>query len=64
VLNDNDNEETENIEVQAASLPWLNDKEFLQKHCMSRDCFDFVLDLIKDHSVFKKLEGKSARLQT
>ena len=60
-LND---EETDNIDVEAASLPWLNDEEFLQKYRMSCECFDFVLDLIKDHSVFKKLEGKSGRPQT
>jgi len=63
-LNDGDDEEDENIEVEAASLPWLNDEEFLQKCRMSRECFGFVLDLIKDHFVFKKIEGKSGRSQT
>jgi len=28
---DGDDEEDENTEVEAASLPWLNDEEFLQK---------------------------------
>jgi len=62
--NEEDDKETENIEVEAAALPWLKDEEFLQKYRMSRECFDFVLDLIKNHSVFKKLEGKCGRPQT
>ena len=57
-------EEDDNIEVEAAALPWLNDEEFLQKYRMSRECFDFVLDQIKGHSVFKKLEGRNGRPQT
>ena len=63
-LDANDEEEDDNMEIEAAALPWLNDEEFLQKYRMSRECFDFVLDLIKDHSVFKQLEGKSGRPQT
>jgi len=63
-LDTNDDEEEDNMEIEAAALPWLNDEEFLQKYRMSHECFDFVLDLIKDHSVFKQLEGKSGRPQT
>jgi len=63
-LDANDEEEDNNMEIEAAALPWLNDEEFLQKYRMSHECFDFVLDLIKDHSAFKQLEGKSGRPQT
>eukprot|EP00980_Cylindrotheca_fusiformis_P027095 scaffold18779_cov93-Cylindrotheca_fusiformis.AAC.1 len=33
--------------------PWLSDDEFLQKYRMSRKSFHRVLDLIKDHEIFK-----------
>jgi hypothetical protein len=32
--------------------PWLNDDEFLQKYRVSRDGFQHLLNLIKDHPVF------------
>lgn len=34
--------------------PWLSSEEFLQKYRMSRDSFRRLVDLIKDHAVFKE----------
>jgi DDE superfamily endonuclease len=48
--------ETENKEASDSSdesvQPWLNDDEFIQKYRMSRESFDRLLDMIKDHPVF------------
>jgi len=62
--NDEDEDEDGNMEIEAAALPWLNDEEFLQNAACRAKGFGFVLDLIKHHFVFKKLEGKSGRRQT
>jgi len=59
-----DDAEDKAILNEAAKLPWLTDEEFLQKYRMSRKSFNCVLNEIKSHSVFKKLEGKSCRPQT
>ena len=61
---DSDDEEDEAILNKAAKLPWLTEDEFLQKRRMSRKSFNHVLNEIKIHSVFKKLECKSGHPQT
>ena len=63
---DDEDDETERqlINREAALLPWLTEAEFLQKYCMSYDSFKLVLSEIKDHNVFKRLEGKAGRPQT
>ena len=33
-------------------VPWLTERELLQKYRMSRTSFHAIYDLIKDHSVF------------
>jgi hypothetical protein len=43
--------------------PWLTDEEFLQKYRMNRESFKTLLDLIKDHNVFKHVEGRKGRRQ-
>jgi len=43
--------------------PWLTDEEFLQKYRMNRESFKKLLDLIKDHNVFKHVEGRQGRHQ-
>jgi len=40
------------VKQSANECRWLNDDEFLQKHCMSRFAFDWVLDQIEDCQVF------------
>jgi len=35
------------------NVPFLNEKEFKQRHCVSKKSFKAILDLIKDHEVFK-----------
>jgi len=35
-------------------LPWLTDSEFLQKYRVSRENFNFILEKIQDHPVFKR----------
>jgi len=63
---DDEDDETERqlINREAALLPWLTEAEFLQKCRMSCDSFKLVLSEIKDHNVFKRLEGKAGRPQT
>ena len=63
---DDEEDETERqlIDREAALLPWLTEAEFLQKYRMSYDSFKLVLSEIKDHNVFKRLEGKAGRPQT
>jgi len=56
--------ERELIDREAALLPWLTNNEFLQKYRMSHVSSKLVLREIKDHLVFKKLEGKQGRPQT
>jgi len=34
--------------------PWLSDEEFLQKYRMNQESFHKLVDLIKDHPVFKR----------
>lgn len=64
-MNETDGDDVgDSMEIEAAVSSWLNDDEFLQKCCMSHKCSVVVLDQIKDHSVFKKLEGKNDRPQT
>jgi hypothetical protein len=36
----------------SSEMPWLLDDEFLQKYRMTRSSFRYVLDLIKDNSIF------------
>jgi len=61
---DSDDEEDEAILNEAAKLPWLTEDEFLQKHRKYQKSFNRVLNEINNHSVFKKLEGKSGRPET
>jgi len=42
------------IDNEAQSLPWLSDDEFLQKYRMSRESFEYLVELIQDDPVFKK----------
>lgn len=41
-------------EEEEAPLPFLTDNEFLHKYRMSRDSFNELVGLIKDHEVFKR----------
>jgi hypothetical protein len=50
-------------ETGAACLPWLTESEFQQKYRVTRDSFDIILGLIKDHPVFTDTKG-TGRKQT
>lgn len=45
--------------TSSGEMPWLTDDEFLQKFRVTRTGFKFILDKIKDHSVF---ETKTKRM--
>jgi len=59
-----DETERQLIAREATILPWLTEAEFLQKYRMSYDSFKLVLNEIKDHTIFKRLEGKAGHRQT
>jgi len=40
------------------SREWLSDIEFLEKYRMTRDSFKALVELIKDHPVFKSKRGR------
>ena len=61
---ENNVEVSSDADTQEPIAPWLNEEEFLQKYCMTRASFIKVLDQIKIHPVFKRLEGKKGRPQT
>lgn len=48
-----------NDSSEESEMPWLTDDEFLQKFRVTRSSFQFILDKIKDHSVF---ESKTKRM--
>jgi len=53
-----DADEAAAIAQSANEHRWLNDDEFLQKCCMSRFAFDWVLDQIEDCQVFTTVGNK------
>jgi hypothetical protein len=48
----------ESDEDDADATPWLSDDEFREKYRVSRDSFKKLLDLIKDHPIFKSQNNK------
>jgi len=69
VDDDDDDDEEEELEQElisreASLLPWLKNEEFLQKCGLSYSSYKQILSEIKDHDVFKKLEGTRGRPQT
>jgi len=62
--NEEDKMERELIAREASLLPWLTNEEFIQKHRMSFPSHKRSLSKIKNHDVFKKLEGTRGKLQT
>ena len=51
--------EAESFDSSTNEMPWLTDDEFLQKFRVTRAGFKYILETIKDHSVF---ESKTKRM--
>ena len=49
--------------TENGTSPWLSDKEFKECYRMNRRCFWKLVDLIKDHDVFKR-KGRFGRFQS
>ena len=49
-------------DLETGESAWLTDDEFLNKYRMTRESFNAIVDLIKDHRVFKK-ESQQGRQQ-
>jgi len=52
------------VEDENGSPPWLTEDEFLNKYRLDRESFYELLDMIKEHEVFKHRMGKKGRHQT
>lgn len=50
-----DNDEVSAIDKEVSRLPWLTEKEFLQKYWMSQRSFLLVVDALKDHPAFQSM---------